>query len=108
MFRLKHPPGSVAEAGFLAALADLKAIPGVSAFDIAREVSPMNDFDFAVSMQFARQADYKSYNSHQAHVAFVETRWKAEVEAFMEHDTVALTDRQAAGPPGFAPVQGVR
>ena len=108
LFRLKHSPGSAAEAGFLAALADLKAIPGVTAFDITREVSPRNDFDFAVSMQFASQADYESYNSHPAHVAFFETRWKAEVEAFMEQDTLALTDRQAAGPPGFAPMQGMR
>lgn len=59
-------------------------------------------------MQFASQADDDSCNSHPAHVAFVETRWKAEAEALMEHDTVALTDRQAAGPPGFAPVQGMR
>lgn len=90
LFRLSHAPGSAAEASFLAALAGLKAIPGVEAFEIAREVSPKNDFAFAVSMTFADRAAYDGYNNHPAHVAFVQGRWIPEVAAFMEHDTVAL------------------
>lgn len=90
LFRLSHDAGSAAEASFLAALAGLKAIPGVDAFEIAREVSPKNEFAFAVSMNFADQAAYDAYNVHPAHVAFVQGRWIPEVAAFMEHDTVAL------------------
>ncbi len=90
LFRLKHAPDSPEEASFLAALSGLAAIPGVEGFEIAREVSPKNPFAFAVSMRFADQAAYDAYNSHPAHVAFVQGRWLPEVAEFMEHDTVAL------------------
>ncbi|MEI6800089.1 MAG: Dabb family protein [Pseudomonadota bacterium] len=90
IFRLVHPAGSAAEASFLGALADLAAINGVGDFQIAREVSPKNDFGFAVSMTFADAAAYAAYNVHPAHVEFVEKRWIPEVAQFMEHDTVAL------------------
>ena len=71
-------------------MAELAAIPGVGSFEIAREVSPKNAFDFAVSMIFTDAAAYQAYNQHPAHVAFVQTRWIPEVASFMEHDTVAL------------------
>ena len=90
IFRLHHVAGSAAEADFLAALAGLCVIPGVEAFEIAREVSPKNGFSFAVSMQFASQAAYDTYNLHPLHQDFVATRWIPEVAEFMEHDTVAL------------------
>lgn len=90
LFRLSHAAGSAAEAGFLAALSGLRAIPGVQDFQISREVSPKNPFAFAVSMTFADQAAYDAYNVHPAHVAFVQGRWIPEVAEFMEHDTVAL------------------
>jgi hypothetical protein len=90
IFRLHHAAGSAEEASFLAALAGLKAIPGVERFEIAREVSPKNGFAFAVSMLFVDQAAYEAYNVHPLHVAFVDGRWIPEVAEFMEHDTVAL------------------
>jgi hypothetical protein len=90
LFRLKHPAGSAGEAGFLSALAGLKGISGVDHFQIARETSPKNSFDFAVSMTFADQAAYDGYNGHPLHVAFVQRRWLPEVVEFMEHDSVAL------------------
>ena len=90
LFRLIHAPGSDAEAGFLAALSGLGAIEGVTAFEIAHEISPKNDFSFAVSMTFADQAAYDAYNVHPLHTAFVQGRWIPEVASFMEHDTVAL------------------
>lgn len=90
LFRLKHPAGSAAEADFLQALAALQSIPGVQAFEIARETSPKNDYAFAVSMHFADRATYQHYNDHPQHVAFVHDRWLPEVAAFMEHDTEAL------------------
>jgi len=90
IFRLKHPVGSAAETSFLKALAALEVIPGVQDFQIWRETSPKNAFAFAVSMNFADQAAYEAYNTHPAHVDFVETRWIPEVADFMEHDTIAL------------------
>ena len=90
IFRLKHAEGSAEEAGFLTALAGLRAIPGVEGFEIAREVSLKNGFEFAVSMNFAGQADYDAYNAHPLHAGFVQGRWIPEVAEFMEHDTVPL------------------
>ena len=90
IFKLIHAAGSSQEASFLAAVAKLAALPGVGSFEIAREISPKNAFDFAVSMTFADAAVSESYNTHPAHVAFVQTRWIPEVANFMEHDTKAL------------------
>lgn len=93
LFRLSHATGSDEERSFLAALSALHSIPGVQDFQIAQEISPKNDFAFAVSMTFADAAAYAAYNDHPLHVAFVQGRWIPEVASFMEHDTVALTLR---------------
>ena len=89
-FRLKHARGSAEEASFLAANRALAEIPGVLDFDLTRQVSPKNSFDFVVSMGFADQGAYQAYNVHPAHVDFVQTRWIPEVVEFLEIDTVAL------------------
>lgn len=92
VFRLKHAADSAAERDFLAALAKLKAIPGVQKFEILRQVSPKNDFTLGVSMEFADDAAYQGYNNHPAHVAFVRDCWVPEVAAFMEIDYVVLPE----------------
>jgi hypothetical protein len=89
-FKLKHPEGSAQEADFLDAIARLQGIPGVEAFELMREVSPKNDFRFGLTMEFADPAAYGVYNGHPDHVAFVERRWDAEVEDFLEIDTTVL------------------
>ena len=89
VFRLGHAPGSAAEGDFLdTARATLSAIPGVTDFVINRQVSAKSDLAWQFSMIFADQAAYSDYNDHPAHVAFVENRWQAEVEAFQELDFV--------------------
>lgn len=90
LFRLHHAAGSPAEAGFLAAVAGLATLPGVADFQIGRETSPKNPYDFVVAMTFADQSAYDGYNDHPLHVAFVQDRWLPEVAEFMEHDSVAL------------------
>jgi Stress responsive A/B Barrel Domain len=90
VFRLKHAAGSAAEADFLDAVAGLKVIPGVEAFEVLRQVSPKCEYHFGVSMEFSNQSAYDSYNTHPDHVAFVQGRWLPEVVAFTEIDYVAL------------------
>ncbi len=90
VFRLAHAEGSPAQADFLAAIAALGAIAGVEEFELMREVSPKNDFQFALTMEFASQSMYEAYNAHPDHVAFVAARWVPEVVDFLEVDTVAL------------------
>lgn len=90
VFRLRHAPGSEAEASFLKEAMKLVAIPGVRKFEQLRQVSPKNSYSFGFSMEFAGQAEYTVYNEHPSHVAFVRDRWVPEVAEFMEIDYVPL------------------
>jgi quinol monooxygenase YgiN len=90
VLRLAHAEGSAAQAEFLAAIAALRTIPGVEDFELLREVDPKNDFQFALTMEFADQSMYEAYNAHPDHVDFVASRWASEVVDFLEVDTVAL------------------
>jgi hypothetical protein len=91
VFRLKHPAGSAAETDFLAAARRLAtAIPGVQRFECLRQVSRKNPFTFGLSMEFADLAAYQVYNDHPEHTRFVQQRWLAEVEEFLEIDYVPL------------------
>jgi hypothetical protein len=89
-FKLKHEPGSPPEKEFLAKAAELAGIPGVTKFEITRQVSLKNPYVFGISMEFADQSAYDGYNLHPKHMAFVRDRWMAEVESFLEADFVAL------------------
>ena len=55
-----------------------------------REVSPKNDYRYALTMEFQDAAAYQAYNEHPDHVAFVSQRWEAEVADFLGIDSVAL------------------
>jgi heme-degrading monooxygenase HmoA len=90
VFSLKHEEGSEAEADFLRANAALAGIPGVEAFELMREVSPKNDYRFALTMEFADRDAYEAYNQHPDHVRFVSERWMNEVSDFLELDSEAL------------------
>ena len=90
VFSLKHAVASAEEAAFLHDAKILAAIPGVQKFEQLRQVSPKADYAFGFSMEFADQAAYSTYNDHPDHVAFVQTRWVAEVAKFQEIDYVAL------------------
>lgn len=92
-FRLKHKSGSEAEASFLEAARVLTSIPTVRNFEWLRQVSSKNPFAFGFSMEFTSQQDYDQYNAHPEHVRFVESRWKPEVEKFMEIDYVPFLPR---------------
>lgn len=87
---LRHPAGSPEEAAFLEALAALAEIEGVEELQVAREVSPKNDYTHAVAMEFADEQAYRTYDADPRHQGFVAERWEAEVRDFLEVDTVAL------------------
>lgn len=87
IFSLKHERGSDAERQFLEdGERILTSIPVVSNFNVYKQVSAKNDYDFGFAMEFASQADYDAYNAHPLHEQFVEDRWKTEVERFLEID----------------------
>lgn len=66
----------------------LANIPGVEQFQVLRQVSEKNEFDYSFSMVFADQAAYVSYNVHPVHRKYVEERWEKEVSRFQEIDLV--------------------
>lgn len=90
VFRLVHAEGSPEEAEFLeTGRTTLTSIPGVTEFQVNRQVSAKSDLAWQFSMVFADQGAYDAYNTHPAHVGFVESRWVPEVAAFQEYDFVA-------------------
>lgn len=87
IFSLKHEKGSTTADKFLEDGRDiLSGIPVVKDFQVFRQVSPKNDYDYGFTMVFDSKEDYQSYNDHPGHVAFVEDRWMKEVEKFLEID----------------------
>lgn len=91
-FSLKHEQGSIQETDFLNEAKKLSAISTVTNFKILQQVSPKNNFDFGLSMDFDSEQNYTYYNNHPSHVHFVENCWLVEVEDFIEIDYKALTN----------------
>lgn len=92
-FRLKHPPGSEAEAAFLRAAQELGKLPGVLEFRILKQLSDKSDYDFGLSMYFSSQDAFDAYDAHPDHQRFVNEIWQQEVADFTELDYVEYVPR---------------
>jgi hypothetical protein len=87
IFNLKYEAGTEQANQFLTkSKAILEAIPRVEKFEVFRQISGKNDYDFGFSMEFADQSAYDGYNTHQDHVDYVNNIWKNEVVRFLEID----------------------
>jgi hypothetical protein len=87
IFNLKVPKGSPEAEKFLNdGKSILSSIPVVHNFEVFRQVSTKNDYDYGFSMDFSNQENYDSYNEHPLHVQFVQERWLLEVDRFLEID----------------------
>jgi hypothetical protein len=84
--KLMHSAGSEEEQSFLEAAALLSGIPKVNNYRIVRELSPKNNYDWGLVMEFNSPEDYQSYNDHPDHTAFVENVWIPNVLEFQEID----------------------
>lgn len=71
---------------FFDAVGELKQIPGVQKFEVLKQTSSKNSFEYGISMEFESQEAYDFYSNHSQHVVFVEKYWAACVEAFLEID----------------------
>jgi len=71
---------------YFAAVDELKQIPGVQKFEVLKQTSSKNPFQYGISMEFESQEDYDLYTNHSLHSAFVEKYWAACVEDFLEID----------------------
>lgn len=86
-FRLN--PGADA-ASFIAEARALADIPGVTDFEVLRQVGEKTDLTHALSMRFESDEAYSGYNDHPEHVAFVNAVWVPNVADFIELDYVLL------------------
>ena len=71
---------------YFAAVDELKQIPGVQKFEVLKQTSNKNPFQYGISMEFESPKAYDLYTNHSLHVAFVEKYWAACVEDFLEID----------------------
>ena len=71
---------------YFAAVDELKLIPGVRKFEVLKQISTKNPFEYGISMEFENQEAYDVYTGHSLHTAFVEKYWAACVEDFLEID----------------------
>lgn len=86
IFKLKNTIDPTQQGSFFSAAGQLSAIPGVLNFEIHLQVSPKNNYEYGISMEFASQSDYDQYNNHPAHQAFIEKYWLTCVAEFLEID----------------------
>ncbi len=87
IFDLKYPVGSPEAEKFLAdGYNILTKVPGVHDFQVFRQVSPKNDYQYGFYMRFKNQADFDSYTANPDHTKFVTERWDTEVSRFQESD----------------------
>lgn len=71
---------------YFAAVDELKQIPGVQKFEVLKQTSSKNPFEYGISMEFETQQAFDLYAGHSLHTAFVEKYWAACVEDFLEID----------------------
>lgn len=86
IFSFKQSVGEKQQKDFFAAAADLAEIPGVKNFELLKQVSVKNNYDYGISMQFGDQASYDNYNNHNAHQLFISDYWIPCIEKFLEID----------------------
>ncbi|MDN3657934.1 Dabb family protein [Ferruginibacter paludis] len=86
IFTLTCLKNSAEEKAFLAAAATLSNIPGVLNFEMLKQTSKKNSFDFGFSMEFESQQSYDAYSSHPGHQQFIQQYWVKYVQDFLEID----------------------
>lgn|GEM_PF-732195 len=90
-FKLKHDKGSKNEKEFLKrSIEMLSSLEGVENFEVRKQISEKNDFDYELTMDFASIGAYEEYNNHPIHQSYVHDIWLKQVENFLEKDTFVL------------------
>ena len=91
LFCLKHDKKASETEKFLKdGQAILSAVPNVKNFEVLKQISTKNDYDFGFSMEFSNKKEYDAYSAHPAHCDFVSKRWEKEVSRFSEIDFKGL------------------
>ncbi|WP_028524650.1 Dabb family protein [Runella limosa] len=90
ILKLKSSLTEYEKQAFFEAVDALASIPYVQKFEVLKQISPKNKFEYGISMEFDSQEHYDTYSNHPQHVAFVENFWMQNVEDFLEIDYVTV------------------
>ncbi|AEI46910.1 Dabb family protein [Runella slithyformis] len=71
---------------FFEAVDLLALIPDVQKFEVMKQISPKNKFEYGISMEFETRQQYDTYSNHPEHTAFIQHFWLKWVEDFLEID----------------------
>ena len=86
IFSFKQSVDSIEQKDFFNAAQKLAAIQGVRNFELLKQTSKKNKFDFGISMEFDDQRNYEEYNLHKDHQFFIQQYWLKNIEDFLETD----------------------
>ena len=90
ILKLKSDINSADKQAFFDAVDKLAVIQDVQKFEVLRQISPKNKFEYGISMEFDNQEQYDSYSNHPERVAFIQDFWMKNVEDFLEIDYTQL------------------
>lgn len=90
IIKLKPELGLEDKKAFFTAVDTLSDIPGVTKFEVLKQVSAKNAFEFGISMQFEDQKAYDGYSNHLLHSAFLQNFWAKSVADFLEIDYMLM------------------
>lgn len=90
ILKLKADLNSAEKQAFFDAVDKLAAIPDVQKFEVLKQISPKNKFEYGISMEFDNQEQYDIYSNHADHQAFIQNFWIKSVDNFLEIDYVLL------------------
>lgn len=91
ILKLKTDISSVDKQAFFEAVDKLAVIPDVQKFEVLKQISPKNKFEYGISMEFDTQEQYDFYSNHADHQAFIQDFWMKSVEDFLEIDYTVLS-----------------
>jgi Stress responsive A/B Barrel Domain len=90
IFTFKSDLSNSEKDAFFEAADALRNIPDVKNFEILKQISPKNKFEYGIAMEFETEEQYQTYNSHPQHTAFVQDFWMKSVEDFLEIDFIGI------------------
>ncbi len=86
IFKLKDTINPEEKQAFFDAVDTLASIQDVKKFEVLKQISAKNKFEYGISMEFDTQEQYDFYSNHPEHVAFVQNFWLKNVDDFLEID----------------------
>ncbi len=88
ILKFKPELGDENKVAFLEAAAKLNKIPHVKNLEVLKQISPKNDFEYGISMEFENDIHYKIYSNHSDHQQFIQNFWIPYVSDFLEIDFI--------------------